>query len=331
MPILSRNCVRRPVPPVRPVHPVRCAFTLVELLMVIGIIALLIAILLPAVNAARRQAASMKCLSNLRQLGIAFVLYNDSFRGFNCPSYNMIAGQTASSASDPLDGWACVLDFLHYTTVAENDGGSVFTCPLESEEVATSTGLPIPKGSILWPSTKPNAIGAEAAIPLGAAPNPVLSIPLQGYNKHLRVGYWINADNPVGRAGSATPGGPNWYYTGSPGYGPRMDGSLMGYSKITQIRRPTATIVLADGIYAGRQGNVKIEDPQERIGYRHVSGGRPSANVVFADGHAEPLNTDQFPIGYDVQNATPTKAAALLTNGGGQPTCYADPELTLAP
>jgi len=87
-------------------------FTLVELLVVIGIIALLISILLPALNKARAAAQTAQCLSNLRQLGQAYTAYLNDNGGKPAPLYGTVNNVPITSGPNSGSTWNWQSDWM---------------------------------------------------------------------------------------------------------------------------------------------------------------------------------------------------------------------------
>ena len=137
------------------------AFTMVEMLLVVGIITLLLGIMLPSISRVRHSGDNVKCLSNLRQLYIASQLHAIDYKGRIAP-----AGRLETGGGDAYRGVQCYIDpvfgtrplpwmaayarFLaisvrtdtvaHLTEdLAESDRMKIFTCPSQRRVLSGST------------------------------------------------------------------------------------------------------------------------------------------------------------------------------------------------
>jgi prepilin-type N-terminal cleavage/methylation domain-containing protein/prepilin-type processing-associated H-X9-DG protein len=121
-------------------------FTLIELLVVIAIIAILAAMLLPALSMAKAKALQANCASNLRQMGIAFQLYANQYSDL-FPNYTGLTNGTLADPMNPADRSLMWFERLR-VIVSSANAVSNFVCwqcpaaiPIINRYVAANPGL----------------------------------------------------------------------------------------------------------------------------------------------------------------------------------------------
>jgi prepilin-type N-terminal cleavage/methylation domain-containing protein/prepilin-type processing-associated H-X9-DG protein len=257
------------------------AFTLVELLVVIGIIAVLIAILMPALSNARAQAKNVQCLSNLRQIGLACTMYMNANKGI-LPPVRFAA--TADVAWTPGGFWANFLHEGNFVKGNDTTGSNVFMCPASLDELERN----------FWdsPPTRIANSGYFKFQGSGARVGDLSNDLMTSYAVNATWGgansrpWWVGDPwNPGPTANMYTELFPFVYYQS-------MDAVRPVARKLSSAKDVTRIPLVFDGFFMHAMNPTHF---QLRHGNPRAKESERICNFVFGDGHAEGLRGSQIP------------------------------------
>lgn len=299
----------------------RRGFTLVELLVVIGIIALLISILLPALNNARATSRTVKCAANLRSIGQGLMTYTVDFKGV-FPAAYIYKGMRVSGGTQTPD--AATNGYLHWSSFLYSNkasqgpgiflstgGWDAFQCP-ELEK----GGLPPTNtysGNLDGGQSNDNGMAVDEQSPRCAFTVNEAVCPrnkfVLGFQGAVRVYRYVN-NGKIRNSGNtilATEWNPDWHIvsdTGRSNPGETVCKShrpihgfvgLGGGVNMEEIAadpfrgRPTYRRVTLNDLSPNPQVGAASNTRLDWIGRNHGTGdvGKRRSNFLYCDGHVE--------------------------------------------